>query len=340
MKMDLTTDWFYKYPADSFSISYNFTNDISTGDTLASCTASIYDSSNNDKTASMISSTSVTTPRVSFTISSGTGGETYSVKLLGETVAARKFTHYLTCDVFGVLVLNNKLGDVNANSYVTLDQANNYIRDKYGHNNVWDTLSTEGKKRVLIEATNDMDSFNYVGEKYYDSQKLQFPRDDNEKVSGDCATPFTENSFLNANLYNTTYGKIQADYWKYGTCHITAGTPIYDIRQITSSSATNGMVTMLDDFTATPNANTDFIIFAPLDKEIQDAQCEQTLYIIKNTSIESLQDYKSIGAESVKIGDTSIKFREGGSSTKTAVSSTTRKLLSRWIKRAFTILRA
>ncbi len=235
--------------------------------------------------------------------------------------------------------INNKLGDPNQNSYVTASQADAYFANRRDAAE-WTRLTvTASREAVLIQAANDLETFNYIGEKYYDSQGLQFPRDDHETKTGDCATPFTINSFLNSGLYSTTYGKIPANYWKDGTCHITAGTPLYDIRQIKSSSATNGKITVVEDFTATPNANTDFIIFAPIDKEVRDAQCEQALYILKNANIETLQDYKSMGADNVKIGDTSVSFRKG-SSTKTAISPVSRKLLSRFMKRTFTVLRA
>lgn len=339
MKMTHDIDWFYKYPADVFTIEYDFTNDLSTGDTLNTCTASIYNSENTDKTASMISNTTASSPDVTFDISSGTGGETYSIKVVGVTTNSKKFTHYISCEVFGVLTLNTKLGDINANSYVTVKEANDYIRNKYGHSNDWDTINDEGKKRILIQAADDIEVFNYLGEKYYNAQRLQFPRDDHSVVTGNCATPLGVDTFKNSGLYSTTYGEMPTDYWKYGTVHITSATPLYEVRNISTSNSSTGAVTLSEDFSASPTANTQFVAFEPLHKEVKDAQCEQSLFIVQNSRIDTIQDYRAMGVRRVEMGDTRLDFSIGAVSH-IAISGKVRKLLGRWIRKSLRVSRA
>jgi len=143
-------------------VEYDFTNDLSTGETLDSCTATITDNAGNDVTSSMLSGKSVSTPDVTFTIQKGTPDSTYQIKLAGVSSAGSIYVHYITCEVFGTLSIVTKIGDSTSNSYVTLEEANDYIRNKYGHANKWDILTDEGKKRLLIESTREMSAFNFL----------------------------------------------------------------------------------------------------------------------------------------------------------------------------------
>lgn len=338
MKFDPNVSWFYKYPNSQFGIEFDFTNDLSTGDSLSTCTASIYtdDPVPEDKTGSMISNKAISSPNVTFDISGGVVN-TYNIKLVGVTAGNKKFTHYITCDVFGDITLNSKLGDSNANSYVTLQEANKYIRNKYGHTSLWDTLDKEAKKRVLIEAGKDMEIFNYSGEKYYDTQALEFPRDDHDVVTGNCATPITINSFRNISLKSDTYMTYPSNYWVTGAIHITEATPLNDIRLIELSNVTTGSLTITEDFSGTPTTNTEFIVFTPIDQNIKNAQCEQVLYILDNSS-DTLQNYKAV-AKTVKIGDVRVDFKDFGVS-KISISAQAKKLLSRWVRKNLRYARA
>lgn len=338
MKLDHSVDWFYKYPADKFAVTFDFTNDLS-GTSLSSCTASVYDSTGTDKTASLISSTSVSSPNVSFVIQEGTGGETYKIKLVGVSAASYKYTHFVNCEIFNSLSLNTKLGDSKQNSYVTLKEANDYIRNKYGHVNGWDTLNEEGKKRLLIESVNDLEVFNYNGEKYYEAQGLQFPRNDHDVITGACATPSTTTTFRNTSLYSSTYNKYPTDWWKYGTVHFNVGSNIRETRLIDKSNAVNGSISLASPVTYIPKTTDTFIAFVPLDKELKDAQIEQAMYIISNSGIGDLQNYMQLGAKRVSIGDVSVDFNAGGGRG-TAISSKARALLSRFLRKGIRIGRA
>ncbi len=331
-------DWFQKYDSENFDIQFNFTNDLASSETLSSCTATVLDV-DGTATSGMLSGLSVSTPSVTFDISGGTAGDAYQIKVAGISSASNTFIHYVTFEVYGDLTLNSKLGDSTANSYVTLKQANDYIRNKYGSSNTWDELSDNGKKRILIEAADTLNRFNFTEGRYYDSQALAFPLTTHDIVTGNCATPFTTTSFRNSGLYSTTYGEMPTDFWKYGSVHITVGTPIREIKRITDSNVTNGSITVDSAYTATPTANSQFIAFEPIEDEIRDAQCEQTLYILDNSNLTDIQGYKEIGAEFIKIGDASIKINPSNMN-KIALSPVSKKLLSRWIKKGLKVARA
>ena len=331
MKFDPSVSYFYKYPSDTFTIEYEFTNDIATGDALATAHASLWTSDGTDKTASMISGKTVTSPDVYFDISSGSAGETYSVKVVGTTDNSKIFTHYINCEVYGSLTVNSKLGDRAANSYVTLTEANDYIRNKYGRPNNWDTLQAEEKKRLLMEAANSLNIFNYSGERYYTSQPLSFPRNDHSVVTGNCQATLTTSSFKHTSLKSSTYGAMPQDYWKNGACHLTGDN---ESALVASSNVTSGIVHMTDTFTASITSSTKFIMFKPLDNEVKYAQCEQALYLVEKEGSDTLRDYQNAGVQYVKIGDTAVSFKEG-TERKIPISPIARKLLSRWFRKKF-----
>ena len=56
-------------------------------------------------------------------------------------------------------------------------------------------------------------------------------------IVSNVSTPCTITSFKNTNFTSDTYGakRSNTNYWKYGTVHITSGTPLYDIRAISTS---------------------------------------------------------------------------------------------------------
>jgi len=237
-----------------------------------------------------------------------------------------------------------KLGHPQQNSYVTVDTANKYF-DNRRDVDEWDALNSTEKEEVLIQATKDIDMYNFVGEKYYDSQNLSFPRrtesgsESHEVVTGNCGTPITLNSFRNARLWSSTYGKYPTSYWKYGTVHITAGTAVRSVENIASSNVTNGSITTDENFSTLPGRSSSFIVFAPIDDKIARAQLEQALYILKNADIETLTNLKELGVKRVEIGRARVDFKDGALG-RIAVAPESRKLLSRWIRTQVRIGRA
>lgn len=341
-KFDHKNNWFFKFNNEDFRASYSFINDLDTEETLISCIVTCTDSSSVDTSSTMIDTVSVSSPEVYFNIKGGEVDNSYQIKFVGISSGGSDFTHYLTLDVYGSITLNANLGDSDANSYVTLKEANRYIRNVRGHSSTWDTLSIEGKKRVLLEACKDLNRFNFINPPFYGNQALPFPNDDHDTITGNCATPLTINSFKNTNFTSDTYGnnKSNTNYWEYGTVHITSATPLHDIRAITTSNVTTDVVTMVEDFSATPTINTKFVAFEPLTKNVKHAQIIQALYILENEGNDSLFTYTSMGANSVKIGDVSVTFKNGAASSRIPMSSEAKKLMSRYFRRHVLVGRA
>lgn len=228
--------------------------------------------------------------------------------------------------------LNSKLADPAQNSYCTATQANEYFQTKVDSSS-WDALSTTAsKENVLIEAARVLEFFNYNEEKYYDTQGLSFPLSTHEVVTGNCATPAVINSFTHTNLYSTTYNEYPANYWKYGSVHIVAGTPLNDVRLITTSNETTGSIVVTENFSTTCNATTEFIVFAPIQDEIRFAQCEQALYLLDTNTLKQAKLYSDIGAKYIRLGDAAVSYHENVMG-KMLISPIAKRLLSAFINK-------
>ena len=78
--------------------------------------------------------------------------------------------------------INATIKDANANSYVTLTEANTYF-ETVPDSTTWDNKTVDQKNRSLISATRWIDSFVFYGDRWDDGQALKFPRN-NYQVDG------------------------------------------------------------------------------------------------------------------------------------------------------------
>ena len=78
--------------------------------------------------------------------------------------------------------INATIKGENANSYVTLAEANDYF-DTSPDSSTWTNKTDDQKKRSLISATRWIDTFVFYGDRCDDGQALKFPRN-NYQVDG------------------------------------------------------------------------------------------------------------------------------------------------------------
>jgi len=334
-------EYVWKYVDEKKSETYSFSNILLSGDTLASATLTCVDSDGTDS-SSMVASPIVVSPSVSFIVKDGTADTTYQIKIEGKTSSGYTLVRYITLDVFNTITLNTQLGSPDANSYVTLQEANKYIRNKRSHSDTWDSLSIEGKKRLLIQACQDMNKFNFINEPYYDKQSLPFPNSQHSTETGAVATPLSNTTIKNSDLSSDTYGSNKSvnNYWKYGTLHIISATPLNDIRNVATSSYLNSVVHLGSPLSATPTTNTSFRIFVPLAENIKQAQMEQSLFILSVGDSSTIESYKNNGVAQVRIGDVDVRFSGGASLYKNTISPIAYKLMSKYINKNLRIGRA
>ena len=78
--------------------------------------------------------------------------------------------------------INATVKDANANSYVTLTEANTYF-ETVPDSSTWDNKTVDQKNRALISATRWIDTFVFYGDRCDDGQALKFPRN-NYQIDG------------------------------------------------------------------------------------------------------------------------------------------------------------
>ena len=82
------------------------------------------------------------------------------------------------------VVIDATVAGENSNSYVTLDDADDYFAASV-NNGDWLAYSAEQRTVALITATRDMEALSWHGEKLTDEQALHFPR----KADGEAILP-------------------------------------------------------------------------------------------------------------------------------------------------------
>lgn len=331
-----------KHTDGAVTVAFDFLNDLATGETVAGSDVDATDEDGNDVTSTIINATSETSPKVYVTLTSGTADRSYELKIAAITSAGHVITRFVMLDVIGDVSFNTKLGDSSANTYVTLREANEYIKSSFYHPDQWDNLTLEGRRRVLIQATKDIDTFNYRDKPYYDSQSLAFPRSDHETHAGTASINTATTGKLRAlNLYSSTYNDIPDDYFKNGTVHIKAGNNFRQVRHISSSVASKdggyGELTLSSPFSSNVVASDQFVVFKPIYQEIRDAQCEQAIYIIAE-EFYKYADYVHAGIGYIRTGDFGVSLKDPSRGVPTSkVCVKARRLLGRFMRKSIKI---
>ena len=334
-----------KHEDSTVTVAFNFVNDLATGETVSSSTITMVDESAVDVTATMINSTSEATPIVYVTLTGGTANKSYEIKIIALTSAAHSITRFIVLDVIGNVEFNPKLGDSKANSYVSMQEANEYIKSNFYHPDQWDNLTFEGRKRALIQAVKDIDTFNFRDKPFYDTQALAFPRSDHETFTGNAsANTATTGTMRGLNLYSSTYNVIPDDYFRYGAVHIKAGNNSRQIRYVSSSTASQtggyGEVVLSSPFDSNVVASDQYILFTTIQQDIKDAQCEQAMFIIADEYYK-YPDQMHAGIGYIRTGDLGVSFKDtqrGVTDSKVCVKA--RRLLGRYMRKTMKIGRA
>lgn len=243
------------------------------------------------------------------------------------------------------IYINAKLGDSEANSYVTRNEASEYYARSYTDTANWTNLTATQREQTLIQAAHDIEMLNYKGKKFYEVQALSFPRDYNDAWEG-TASPATASRLVvrAKNLYSGTYNEMPNNHFKYGTIHIREGQNRGSSRRIASSLATEtgryGELYVASPFPSNVAASDNFIAFEPIQNEVKWAQCEQALYIAANRFY-GYGDYAYSGIGYVRTGDLGMSFKDSqGTITGRKVSLKARKLLGRHIRKTIKYGRA
>jgi len=75
-----------------------------------------------------------------------------------------------------MLTLIPTWGSASANVYAGLADANSFITDEFLDSKPWAEANTEQRTRALAQATRDIDTMNWHGQRYFYRQALAYPR--------------------------------------------------------------------------------------------------------------------------------------------------------------------
>lgn len=74
------------------------------------------------------------------------------------------------------LIVEDGTAKSDAESYISVDDADTYVSNWYGTLSDWDDLDTAGKERALRTGTRYIDSHDFLGYREDDDQSLAWPR--------------------------------------------------------------------------------------------------------------------------------------------------------------------
>lgn len=139
--------------------------------------------------------------RVEFSVAGGTDGTTYKIEALvinasGETVEGDGYLYVIDATdlISTVPTLFSSWGGGTSNSYVSLTNANSWITNNVFQYESWTSANYSRRSLALAEATRQIDSRQYIYDRKYSDQALEFPRgiQDQWYSSGSYSSDLTE----------------------------------------------------------------------------------------------------------------------------------------------------
>lgn len=97
-----------------------------------------------------------------------------------------------------------------SNAYVDHAMANSFLTTAVPVFKAWTDTTTVAREAAIIQATQDVDSRNYIGGRYYYDQTLEFPRE--IRVS----YPWNRTA-TSSTVFDVTYARMENDV-KFATC--------------------------------------------------------------------------------------------------------------------------
>lgn len=198
-----------------------------------------------------------------------------------------------------------------ANSYISLAEANQYCEDQYGTTS-WSTASDSNKTKALIAATRIIDGLRFHYERLKDTQRLEFPRNDAYVFTSvpQSATNAVNGTVTNSNLADLDY--MPDDFWNYGAIWFYGQGNTNQNRYylITDFDSATGTVTISGTFAVNLTATDNFQLIQEIPPEVKWAVCETAESILAGTLIQqndSNVKSQTLGDESVTYFDRSVQ---------------------------------
>lgn len=222
-----------------------------------------------------------------------------------------------------------------ADSYLTLAEANALMESRLQGYDEWEALEDEKKERLLKIASSHIDSLRFFHELHYprpadyrDKQALKFPRTNSRRFTGKVNSVST-NYFIDTNLIDRT--DMPDNFWKYGAVVITDGAGKGKTYAVTAFEMSTGKVTIDGEFSPSIDTTSFYKLIEKIPAEVKNATLEQALFILNGGGERA--KLQSEGVQSYSIGDLSETFNGAGVGNGLPISNEARGYLSKLISR-------
>ena len=226
------------------------------------------------------------------------------------------------------MALNTIPADKDADSYITITEADSYFADFYYGDTVWSAASTALKENALRMATKIIDRFRFFHTKFDNEQRLAHPRSNIETGAGTAESGDT--THLTSSLLADKQ-QYPDDYWNYGGVKILQGTNKYAKRQVKDFTRSTGQIETYSAFDSAIDNTSQFQLIKEVPRDIKHAQAEIALWIMKGQNKGSRAALQAEGVKSFSVGGLSETFESTGKDV--AIPQEAQNLLDRYISK-------
>lgn len=212
-----------------------------------------------------------------------------------------------------------------ADSYISLDEANSYVTNNVFTPGAWASASNANKELALRQATKVIDKFSIRDSFLYETQQLKFPQKTAHTLSGEggmTTTTITDTTNLQK---EESYPE---DWWKYGAVRnlTESSTAFWQLSEISASSFTNGTVTFAT--MSGVSASDEWLLIARVPDDVRYATVEIAMWILDG----NMTSGTTAGIKSERIGDYAVSYSSGSSYSFIDLPEAARDYLSPYIQ--------
>ncbi len=197
-----------------------------------------------------------------------------------------------------------------ADSYLSLAEANSYFANFYYTANEWANAADTVKELALKSAAKVIDRLRFFDEKVSEYQKLKHPR--YGSVFGIFTVTISavdsENPKTKFTVGSITSDNLPTDFYKYYGVKFKSGDNKNDYNQIKTYDPETGAMELITASTDNMVVGDTLEMILKVPDEIKYAQCEIARSMIENTFNTGRQKLQAEGVQSFSVGDLSETF--------------------------------
>jgi len=246
------------------------------------------------------------------------------------------------------IVFDATLASPEANSYVTLAEADSYLSARYGAEE-WLNIAGEAseiqaiKERLLATASRHLDLQAFLHGQFSAAygwprqQAMKLPWSRHEYITGP-ADGGTETTLVDESLSGRDI--YPDDIFKGGSFYIYKGANQFEIRRVGAFESATGTVTLATELDEPVDETCLYYLLYPLAHSVRASVCEQALYLLGGANFELLNERQK-GIRSHSVGGTeNLNVSIGYAGRRGMLCAQAYFLLESMLRRAVAIQRA